>query len=497
MSSPLLEREAKFHAPLDFELPDLNGAVKGVIADPPQTRRLKTEYFDTQGYTLARWGCNLRYRAGEGWTLKLPGSVDGAVMTRSELTFGGSSEAPPPDAVALVKAYVRGAPLRPIARLNTVRHSVTLRSVDGEKLATVVDDEVSVADGARRAGRFRELEVELESSAPPKLLRALQTRLGSAGALAPDPTPKLVRALGLRAPEVIADQPKPTPDASATDLVRYAIGLSMVRLLRHDPLIRYNFDPEVVHQARVATRRVRSDLRTFRPLLNKRWTDSLRAQLKELGKKLGAVRDLDVLIGRIETAVDKAPPEERDPGRKIASLFDADRRDACDALIGFMRSQQYFELLDGIVAAAKKPVVLQAAAKPAIAVLPPLFADQWNDAKDAAKTAAQTPTDEALHALRIRVKRCRYAAEALTPIVKKRAKAFARAARNLQDALGDYRDAMTAYQRLHELAQSDEVAFSAGALAMIELREAARSKSEWESLWRDLIAAAKKMRKWL
>jgi CHAD domain-containing protein len=42
-----------------------------------------------------------------------------------------------------------------------------------------------------------------------------------------------------------------------------------------------------VHQARVATRRVRSTLRTFSKLLDEEWTDRLRADLKWLADLLG------------------------------------------------------------------------------------------------------------------------------------------------------------------------------------------------------------------
>ena len=50
-----------------------------------------------------------------------------------------------------------------------------------------------------------------------------------------------------------------SPTAGA--VVRYAIAASVARLLRHDPIVRVGGDPEGVHQARVATRRLRSDLR--------------------------------------------------------------------------------------------------------------------------------------------------------------------------------------------------------------------------------------------
>ena len=68
-------------------------------------------------------------------------------------------------------------------------------------------------------------------------------------------------------------------DASAGNVVRRAIALSAIRLIRHDPVVRLDTDPEGVHQARVATRRLRSDLRTFRPLVDAAWSSALRDEL--------------------------------------------------------------------------------------------------------------------------------------------------------------------------------------------------------------------------
>ena len=110
--TPLLEREVKLGAGPAFHLPDLTGVVEGVAVGPPEAVRLETVYYDTADLRLARWGVSLRYRAGEGWTLKLPpkpavGTAPGQLLERDELTFQGSSKKPPEGAVEIVRAYVR------------------------------------------------------------------------------------------------------------------------------------------------------------------------------------------------------------------------------------------------------------------------------------------------------------------------------------------------------------------------------------------------------
>jgi len=142
----MLEREVKLGAGPAFHLPDLTGVVEGVAVGPPEAVRLETVYYDTADLRLARWGVSLRYRRGEGWTLKLPPKpalgVPGQLLERDELTFQGGAKKPPEGAVDIVRAYVRKAELVPVARLSTVRRRVrlatpVLRALDGgESLAS-------------------------------------------------------------------------------------------------------------------------------------------------------------------------------------------------------------------------------------------------------------------------------------------------------------------------------------------------------------------------
>jgi len=118
---------------------------------------------------------------------------------------------------------------------------------------------------------FREIEVEVRAKgrAGRRLLRAAISRLVAAGCRAEPPIPKVIRVLGQRAsgpPDVVV--PPIGAGATVDTLVRYAIARSVVQILRHDPGVRLGEDPEDVHQFRVATRRLRSDLRTFSPLLD-------------------------------------------------------------------------------------------------------------------------------------------------------------------------------------------------------------------------------------
>src|SRR2546429_9763005 len=111
----MLEREVKLAAPPAFTLPDLDDLAAAVETAPVDEQRLETVYYDTPDLRLARWGCNLRLRHGEGWTLKLPTSGDGRVLARRELAFSADASRPPDAAGALVVWYTRRPAPGPVA----------------------------------------------------------------------------------------------------------------------------------------------------------------------------------------------------------------------------------------------------------------------------------------------------------------------------------------------------------------------------------------------
>src|SRR5881227_2471160 len=67
--------------------------------------------------------------------------------------------------------------------------------------------------------------------------------------------------------------------SAAVDVLAHGLAKSVTRLLDHAPVVRTTDDIEAVHQARVATRRLRSDLRTYGDLLDSAWASPLRDEL--------------------------------------------------------------------------------------------------------------------------------------------------------------------------------------------------------------------------
>jgi CHAD domain-containing protein len=499
----LLEREVKLGAGPAFHLPDLSGVIDGVNVTPPEAVRLETVYYDTPDLRLARWGVSLRHRAGEGWTLKLAttplsGQDSDNLLERDELTFQGGSKKPPEAAIAIVRAYVRKAELIPVARLSTLRRRVRLVDSTGARLAEVVDDEVSVRDGRRVAARFREIEVEVTSQDDGSngLVEPIVAKLRGAGAGAPDPTPKHIRALGPRAmepPEVASL--KVQPDSPARDVIRSVLAESVAALLHHDPLVRTSGDPEAVHQARVATRKLRSNLRTFGPLLEPEWTEPLRSELGWLGMSLGAVRDSEVLLERLRERVQSLPLPDTRSAASLLHLLELEIDGLRKKLLTELDSTRYVDLLERLVAAAHAPAVLPEADQPAATVLPLLATGPWRRLRSAVRALSSEPSDPELHRIRILAKRARYAAEAVAPVVGPVAGAFARNAAKLQTVLGDHQDSVTAQVWLRNARVSGRRAFVAGELIALEHMAAAEARAKWPKVWKALNR--KRLRQWM
>ncbi len=518
------EHELKFTPAPSFQLPSLTDLEHGVRAGQPEELRLQAFYFDTDDLRLSRSGASLRYRSDDGWTVKLPLARDEA-LTRDEIPIAGDPGSPPAAALDLVRAIIRSAPVELAARLTTLRRRTRLYDQSGRVVGEVVDDEVSVLDGMRLAARFRELEVEITEDAPSGFEKAVVHALRVAGAGAPTPIPKIVRALGPRAME----PPDITVDAVADDaegLVRRSISDSLIRLVDHDPGVRIGADPEAVHQARVATRRLRSDLRTFKPIVDQGWASGLRDELHWLGGLLGAVRDLDVMGARLELRRQSLPAHDHEPGQRVLARLATAREAVRAELLDAMCSDRYVDLLDRLVDAARHPVLVDTHAvdtdgddddatdddQPSDAMEPvdttppddefhagDLVRRRWKHLRDAVEALGDEPADHALHEVRILAKRARYAAEAVAPVEGKRATRFAKALATIQDVLGEHQDAVVAQQWLHDTSASfgddPAAAFVAGELAGSEHEAALSARAAWPRTWR--AVRQPKLRRWL
>jgi CHAD domain-containing protein len=262
---------------------------------------------------------------------------------------------------------------------------------------------------------------------------------------------------------------------------------------RHDAVIAGD-DPEAIHDARIAMRRLRANLATMAPLLPDGRVAELRSGLAWLGDAFGRVRDADVLLDRLRRRVAALEPEDARSAGHLLSGLGRDRAEGHRELIETLGSDRYAELIDACIRFSAAPP-LETPEALARQAFPPLLEAEWSRLSRACRRLEQRSPDEMLHAARIAAKRARYGAEAIAPVFGGKARAFARRAKALQEVLGDHQDAVVAEAWLRERAiGSSSVAFAAGRIAAAETAERARVRAAWPKAWRSL--SEKRLRFW-
>jgi len=503
MATLIRETERKYEADTGTTVPSLAG-LPGVAAEsPPAEFRLEAEYFDTADLRLLRAGITLRRRRGgedDGWHLKVPVGPD----TRTELHVPlRRGRTVPAELARLVRAYARTAPLAPVARIATLRRQRLLLDGDGTSLAEVADDEVTAQSlGTVTAlSQWREVEVELTGGGRP-LLEAADQRLREAGLGPAASASKLDRALAGRRPAPARPGPL-GKRATAAEVVLAYLSDQAAALLACDPAVRQD-QPDAVHRMRVASRRLRSALQAFRPVIDAAATAHLREELQWLGQVLGAARDAEVLAGHLASLLDQVPPElVLGPVEASVTEHLAPRRaTATRKVVRTLDSPRYLALLDELDALLAQPPLTALASGPASALHEPVARAVRRLARRVRRATSLPPgeaRDVAVHDARKAAKRARYAAAALVPVEGKPARRLARRMKKIQSELGDHQDTVMARVALRDLGlrayQAGENAFTYG---LLYERDAQASHVFQEQAWHAWDKAARpKYRRWL
>jgi CHAD domain-containing protein len=484
------EREAKLLADPAVELPEPDTLLAGIGQWAQEEIHQDADYYDTSDLRLTRAGVSLRHRSDDGWTVKLPESRSGATLVRQEHAFAGVHSAPPPAAVDLVTAWTRSRPLEKVARIRTHRRKLHVRNEHGDRIGEIDDDDVTATVLRQPQVRFREIEVEVDEGADPGLVETVVKRLRRVGIGEGTSMPKIARALGdaALAPPDLVPPDEINRASTLGDLVRASISGSVRQLVDHDPVIRASEEPEGIHKARVATRRLRSDLKTFRPVLDRKWSEPLRSELRWLGEELGRVRDADVLLGLLEAKAQKLPDSRQgDAGALLDRLREMRDRDR-ELLLHALRSDRYTKLLDQLVEAANAPRLRPGMAhRRGSKSVGTLVRKPWKRLVKRVKRLPSSPPDTELHTIRKRAKQARYALEAVTPVMGRAAAKAANRLAHLQDVLGEHQDAVVAVEWLSAAAKDSNgtaIPFAAGELAGSFEADRRELQKAWTKAWK-------------
>ncbi|SDH89911.1 CYTH and CHAD domain-containing protein [Propionivibrio dicarboxylicus] len=448
----------------------LSPRLAGLVAEKKQ---LFNTYYDTPGLDLRARGIALRLRrqGANDWRMTVKGGDAGAggLAQRREweaptapgcFDFGIVGD---PELRAFLE--VRRADLLPVFTTDFSRTAWRLTSPEAT-VELALDRgwvQATTVSGERRDVRetICEVEIELLQGQSSDALFDLAIDLAAEFQLHPEIVSKAERgyalAAGAVAPPMRAAAVGIGREMAPVDAFRAVAAACLVHLQRNEAGAIAGQDPEYVHQARVAIRRLRSAFRIFEPVLSPDFVATYLPRWKRLGEQLGRARDWDVLLA--ETL---APLEAAFPGHtEVAFLREAAqaRRVAADSsAAGALKRVEYSRLLLAFSAALLRqsgPTIGVSPASETVAKPRRFAADrlqrQWKKAVALARQREHASA-ERRHRLRIELKKLRYALDFFLPLLPRaELSRYQSLLSRLQETAGAYHDQVMARRLVAEL----------------------------------------------
>ena len=420
----------------------------------PQKLRLLNTYYDTPKLELHARRIAMRFRQ-KGWqwllTVKSAEPACGGLAMRSEW----ETPATPGtfDFTHVDNAELRSFLDQASARLEPVFTTDFKRQIwhvpFGESLIELAIDRGTI-DSQGRKQPICEVELELLSGQVDDifgLTRRLQENI--------DLTPAIA-SKAERGYKLFADTPEQPFRAKAASLSAELTPVEAFRSIalgclehfqRNEKGLLDGSDPEFVHQARVALRRLRSAIKLFAPVLPPEFVTAYGQTWQTLACALGDARNWDVFLSETLPPIQAAFPDNADL-RRLRNEGKRRAKGARQAINRLLTGREYPRLLVEFTAAIYalsdiQPIPLDDFARDRIR-------SHTKRARKLAQAHATLNTAER-HRMRICFKKLRYSLEffeALLP--KKRLAAYLAALSQLQDELGLINDQITAGELLKD-----------------------------------------------
>jgi triphosphatase len=494
-----------------------HGTIDGLVLEPRSTLQIFDTYLDTEDWRIHRAGFALRIRSESGKseaTLKSLHSAGAEVADRREVseTLENAQSESIRQSIGPVGTRVHAVSgahaLLPLFEVRTSRERFAIRRADeAQQLGEIALDEtvISRPHGEPQTSMQR-VEVEaLTGVHEPLQMLVNALRNGCALEAASDSKySQGLKSVGLApgaAPEfapTAVESSMPMVDVALANLRRY---LSAWHL--HEPGARLGDNPEELHDLRVAGRRLDGILRQFRTSLPAGFL-RIRPTLKKVLGALGDARDLDVALNEFETFRGELPESDQESAEPLKQYLVAERGRARTRMLSVLDSvsvQKNFQKLT-LLLAAPSAALQQSSPTLALArdLAPEMIGRRYRKLRKGADLLKPDSPTEAYHQVRGRVKKLRYALEAVAVIYGKPADEMLRALRRWQEKLGVQQDAAVASRRLQTLASAPpkgfppETLFMMGRLAEHYASTAVRARKWYAKGYRRVRGRWKRLR---
>lgn len=277
-------------------------AATGLLADGPVKARQRSIYFDTPDRSLEKAGLSLRIRRSGRkriQTVKADGTGSAGLFARPEWERAVADDTPIVDRTTPVRALLgrKVADIAPAFEVRVERRKWDIR--EGEAGIELVLDRGEVLAGGRRAP-ICEVELELKQGDPVALF-AFARRIDGLVPVRLGVLTKAERGYGLvrgavgpfKAERVLLGR-----DITAGQAFQRIVQSCTRQFRLNEGLLLNARQPEALHQARVALRRLRSAFSIFGAVFDDAGGAGLRGELRWLAAELGDARNLDVMLAR-------------------------------------------------------------------------------------------------------------------------------------------------------------------------------------------------------
>ncbi len=223
------------------------------------------------------------------------------------------------------------------------------RADDGLDVGRIVATALGEASGAAMA---KEPPVEAGRSKSPDPVPVIDSNSPGEATAAPTAGPRArdrprpAADTAERPRLVVGKTPGVLADDHRAEAGRKVLRFHLARMIAREAGTRTGEDPEDLHSMRVATRRQRAAWRIFGEAFRNGRTKAHRRRLREVAGRLGAVRDLDVLIEAIDVYRADLPVVEQRALEPLVGAWRIHRDDARQLLLRELDSDGYRRWLD-------------------------------------------------------------------------------------------------------------------------------------------------------
>jgi|TARA_Y100000310_G_C20661760_1_gene805198 CHAD domain-containing protein len=453
-SRTILENECKWQIASANDYARFIEQVRKMGADvsEPKSVTIYDSYLDTEDryFHAARACCRLR-SMNDRWelTFKASRKAENDLFSRMEKTFAlpdvnTESEAMEYCQREILSPILMGRRVGSLFSLSNEREVRELVYPNGIRAESAFDQvEMHRLD---RSVATRELELELLAGSEDDFCDIVVqlTRLAS---LRPNHMSKYDQAIetfGIA--ELVQSDPAYRFDRSAPieKAIREIVTRDLQLIRNSEPAVRVGIYHDAIHDMRVACRRIRTALRSFKPLLPDN-AHSIAKEVAWLGRALGRGRDLEVQIVTLRGTARLLSDRDRTNLHRywecLSQRFDDERREIMQALDS-ARYTQLMQALEDIAHSTSRPGgETMSAGKAGGRMIGKVLKGVFT--KYPRKALQQDITDRSLHKLRIAMKRVRYLCEFFAHVSSGGIDNYIQKTKVLQKILGDHQDIVT------------------------------------------------------